>query len=41
MMRYLLLQVASNTWEQKYRVPDTYYMNNDYKLYEDVINFIN
>ena len=29
-MQYLLLQIVSNKWEQKHKVPDTYYANSDY-----------
>ena len=40
---YLFLQIACNTWEQKYRVHDNYYVSNDYtdfrKIYEDYIEF--
>ena len=43
MTQYLFLQIVSNKWEQKYRVPDTYYINNDYrnviKVHEDYIEF--
>ena len=31
MMQYLFLQIVSNKWEQKHRVPDTYYLNKCYK----------
>ena len=30
MMKYLFLQIVSNNREQKQRVPDTYYINNNY-----------
>ena len=29
-MTCMFLQIASNEWEQKHRVSDTYYANNDY-----------
>ena len=28
-MQYLLLQIVSNKWEQKHKVPDSYYANSD------------
>ena len=37
MMRYLFLQIVSDKWEPKYRVPDHYYVNNDYA---NVIKFM-
>ena len=40
---YLFLQIVSNKWEQKCRVPDTYYINNGYTnlliVYEEYIDF--
>ena len=43
MTQYLFLQIVSNKWEQKQRVPDTYYITNHYrnviKIHEDYIEF--
>ena len=34
---YLFLQIVPNKWEEKHRVPETYYTNNSYT---NVINFM-
>lgn len=36
-MTRMFLQIASNEWEQKQSVPDTYYTNSNY---ENVINVV-